>query len=166
MPQTPYFREKVVAETVRQLGNWNIETHQNGGVTSSQGGFDFNVKGQRTIRAPDVAFTSKQTDRNLSAIQGWTFQGQPFTPMFVVEVDCIKSESDFQAFDDRFRNELFAPGTSVKLGFLISIGKNNNNQDIQNIHSWRRYENNTVHHYEHGWRDMNTKILSFIYFMK
>ncbi|EXX78791.1 hypothetical protein RirG_011890 [Rhizophagus irregularis DAOM 197198w] len=63
MPQTPYAREKVVAEIVGQLRNWNIETHQNGGVTSSQGGFDFNVGGQRTIRAPDVSFTPKQTDR-------------------------------------------------------------------------------------------------------
>src|SRR5581483_3255023 len=39
MPQVPNARETVVAEIVRQLGNWNFETHQNGRVTSSQGGF-------------------------------------------------------------------------------------------------------------------------------
>ncbi|PKY29580.1 hypothetical protein RhiirB3_530575 [Rhizophagus irregularis] len=129
---------QVVAEIVRQLGNWNIETHQNGRITSSQGRFDFNVGGARTLRAPDVTFTPRQTTRSLNALQNWTFQGQPFTPIFVVEVDFIQSESEFQAFDDRFRNEFFAPGTSG------------------NIHSWKWNENNTVRHYEHGWRSMNT----------
>ncbi|GBC33867.2 uncharacterized protein OCT59_019207 [Rhizophagus irregularis] len=136
MPQVPIARAAVVAEIVRQLGNWNIETHQNGRITSSQGGFDFNVGGARTLRAPDVTFAPRQTTRSLNALQNWTFQGQPFTPIFVVEVDFIQSESEFQAFDDRFRNEFFAPGTSVELGFLN--------------------ENNTVRHYEHGWRSMNT----------
>ncbi|PKK41056.1 hypothetical protein RhiirC2_10276, partial [Rhizophagus irregularis] len=154
MPQTPYAREKVVSEIVRQLANWNIETHQNGGVTSSQGGFNFNVGGQRTIRAPDVSFTPKQTDRNLNGLQNWTFQGQPFTPIFVVEVDFIETEAQFQVFDDRFRNEIFAQGTSVELGFLVSIGQDNNGQLVGTIHSWRWYENsNAVRHYEHGWRN-------------
>ncbi|RGB31624.1 hypothetical protein C1646_744316 [Rhizophagus diaphanus] len=135
MPQTPYARVKVVSEIARQLANWNIETHQNGGVTSSQGGFNFNVGGQRTIRAPDVSFTPKLTDRNLNGLQNWTFQGQPFTPIFVVE------------------------GTSVELRFLVSIGQDENNQLVKNIHSWRWYENSdTVRYYEHGWRDMNTTV--------
>ncbi|CAB5369822.1 unnamed protein product [Rhizophagus irregularis] len=153
----PIARAAVVAEIVRQLGNWNIETHQNGRITSSQGGFDFNVGGARTIRAPaDVAFTPRQTTRSLNALQNWTFQGQPFTPIFVVEVDFIQSESEFQVFNDRFSNEFFAPGTSVELGFLVSIGQDNNGQLQGNIHSWRWNENNTVRHYEHGWRSMNT----------
>ncbi|CAB4387494.1 unnamed protein product [Rhizophagus irregularis] len=42
MPQVPIARETVVLEIGRQLGNWNIETHQNGRVTLSQGGFDLN----------------------------------------------------------------------------------------------------------------------------
>ncbi|EXX71700.1 hypothetical protein RirG_076110 [Rhizophagus irregularis DAOM 197198w] len=137
MPQVPIARAAVVAEIVRQLGNWNIETHQNGRITSSQGGFDFNVGGARTLRAPDVTFAPRQTTRSLNALQNWTFQGQPFTPIFVVEVDFIQSESEFQAFDDRFRNEFFAPGTSVELGFLVSIGQDNNGQLQGNIHSWR-----------------------------
>ncbi|PKY46622.1 hypothetical protein RhiirA4_444419 [Rhizophagus irregularis] len=159
MPQTPYARGKVVLEIGRQLANWNIETHQNGGVTFSQGGFNFNVGGQRTILAPDVSFTPKQTDRNLNSLQNWTFQGQPFTPIFIVEVDFIETEAQFQVFDDRFRNKIFAQGTAVELGFLVSTGQDENNQLVGNIHSWRRYENSdTVHHYEHGWRDMNTTV--------
>src|SRR5436190_4861086 len=137
MPQTPYAREKVVSEIAAQLRNWNIETHQNGGVTSSQGGFNFNVGGQKTIRAPDVSFTPRQTDRDLNALQNWTFQGQPFTPIFAVEVDFIESDSEFQVFDDRFRNELFALGTSVELGFLVRIGQDDTGQLEGNIHSWR-----------------------------
>ncbi|PKY46464.1 hypothetical protein RhiirA4_519787 [Rhizophagus irregularis] len=90
MPQVPIARETVVLEIGRQLGNWNIETHQNGRVTLFQGGFDFNVGGARTILAPDVAFTPSQTTRGLDALQNWTFQGQPFTPIFVVEVNFIK----------------------------------------------------------------------------
>ncbi|GBC09868.1 hypothetical protein RclHR1_09180002 [Rhizophagus clarus] len=156
MTQVPNARETVVAEIVRQLGNWNINTHQNGRVTSSQGGFNFNVEGVRTIRAPDIAFTPKQTTRHLTKLQNWTFQGQPFTPIFVILVDFIKSDSEFQEFDNRFRNEYFAPGTSVELGFLISIGVDDNDQPIRNIHSWRWYENNTVCHYLHKWGNMKT----------
>ncbi|CAB4414262.1 unnamed protein product [Rhizophagus irregularis] len=137
MPQVPIARETVVLEIGRQLGNWNIETHQNGRVTLFQGGFDFNVGGARTILAPDVAFTPSQTTRGLDALQNWTFQ----------------------VFDDRFRNEFFAPGTTVELGFLVSIGQDENNQLVGNIHSWRWDENSdTVRHYEHGWRNMNTTV--------
>ncbi|POG57898.1 hypothetical protein GLOIN_2v1735711 [Rhizophagus irregularis DAOM 181602=DAOM 197198] len=158
-----YINDQLKTRTIQLNGkpfcNWNFETHQNGGVTSSQGGFDFNVGGQRTIRAPDVSFTPKQTDRGLNALQNWTFQGQPFTPIFVVEVDFIESEAQFQVFDDRFRNEIFAQGTSVELGFLVSIGQDNNGQLAGTIHSWRWYENsNAVRHYEHGWRNMDTRV--------
>ncbi|CAI2173591.1 5082_t:CDS:2 [Funneliformis geosporum] len=40
---------------------------------------------------------------------------------FNVKVDFIKSVSEFQVFDDRFRNKLFAPETSC--GARISGGK-------------------------------------------
>jgi len=52
MPQTPFCKEVVVAEIVRQIGNWNIYTKQGGGVTASQGGFNFETGRGRTIRAP------------------------------------------------------------------------------------------------------------------
>ncbi|CAJ0924372.1 6152_t:CDS:2 [Entrophospora sp. SA101] len=74
MPQSPYSREKVVAEIVRQLSNWNIWTRQNGGVTSSQGGFDFDVGGGKTIRAPDIAYAPKEIDCQLDAQQNWSLK--------------------------------------------------------------------------------------------
>jgi hypothetical protein len=94
----------------------------------------------------------------LDALQNWSFQGQPFTPIFVVEVDFIETEAQFQVFDDRFRNEFFALETCVELGYLVSIGQDNNGQLVGNIHSWRWYEKNTVRHCEHGWRNMDTRV--------
>ncbi|CAB4431933.1 unnamed protein product [Rhizophagus irregularis] len=38
IPQSPIANEAVVHEISRQLGNWNVETGQNGIVTTSQGG--------------------------------------------------------------------------------------------------------------------------------
>ena len=47
----------------------------------------------------------------------------------------------------------------MELGFLVSIGQDENNQLVGNIDSWRWYENSdTVRHYEHGWRSMNTRV--------
>ena len=43
----------------------------------------------RTIRAPDVAFTPTDTYRNLTQQQLLTFQGQPFHPTVVVEVEDV-----------------------------------------------------------------------------
>jgi hypothetical protein len=71
----------------------------------------------------------------MDALQNWSFQGQSFTPIFVVEVDFIETEAQFQVFDDRFRNEYFALGTFVEFGFLVSIGQDNNDQLVGNIHS-------------------------------
>jgi hypothetical protein len=68
MPQVPVGRECVTMEIVRQLANWNINCRQNGVVTSSQGGFNFASDG-REIRAPDVAFTPKETYRSLTEEQ-------------------------------------------------------------------------------------------------
>ncbi|CAG8784062.1 12578_t:CDS:1, partial [Racocetra fulgida] len=59
MPQTPYCREKVVFEISRQLENWILSSRDGGGGTCSQGGFNFYVRGNRTIRAPDIAYTPK-----------------------------------------------------------------------------------------------------------
>src|SRR6266496_86512 len=57
MPPSPCRREQVVAEIARQLANWNIQTQQGGGVTTSQGGFNFVIDHESANRAPDVAFT-------------------------------------------------------------------------------------------------------------
>ncbi|PKC09168.1 hypothetical protein RhiirA5_499454 [Rhizophagus irregularis] len=60
IPQSPIANEAVVHEISRQLGNWNVETSQNGIVITSQGGYDFSLL---------------------------TFLGQPFTPIFVAEYE-------------------------------------------------------------------------------
>ena len=51
IPQTPFCKELAVAEIIRQIGMWNIYTNQGGGVTASQGGFNFETgRGGRTIQ--------------------------------------------------------------------------------------------------------------------
>ncbi|CAG8444812.1 5578_t:CDS:2 [Ambispora gerdemannii] len=99
-----------------------------GSGTSSQGGFNFHVRGKRTIRAPDVSFTSKNVYRHLTQQQLWTFQGESFTPTFVVGVGDTASISKFEELDDKFKSEYFAMGTSVQLdgdnilsGFTLNV---------------------------------------------
>lgn len=83
-----------------QLGNWNVQTRQNGDIKTAQGRFDFGVGGQRTIRAADISFTPKAVSRQLTELQRWNFQGGPFTPTFVVEVgDTESSTSTFGELD-------------------------------------------------------------------
>ncbi|CAG8724172.1 1822_t:CDS:2 [Acaulospora morrowiae] len=148
MPQATHCMEVTVAEIVRQLGDWNIQTRQNGDVKTSQGGFNFNVGGQRMIRAPDISFTPKAVSRQLTELQRWTFQGQPFTPTFVVEVgDTQSSTSAFGELDDKFKREYFAVGTSVQLGWLI---------DPKNKRIWvyKRNQHGNVYRREHVWNDV------------
>ncbi|CAG8617911.1 3266_t:CDS:2, partial [Funneliformis mosseae] len=98
MAQTPFRREQVVAKIASQLRNWNIQTQQGGGVTTSQGGFDFVIDHETAIRASDA----------------WTFQGAPFTPTFLVEVADIEKDTDnskFKEADERFKNELIIRST-------------------------------------------------------
>ena len=79
-PQKPIFMALVVAEICAQVCKWNIQTRQNGVVTSSQGGFNLSMTGGRTIRVPDVAFTPSETYHNLNDQQLMTFQGEAFHP--------------------------------------------------------------------------------------
>ncbi|CAG8789307.1 9200_t:CDS:1, partial [Cetraspora pellucida] len=116
MPQSPINKEVIVHEISRQLGNWNVYTRQNGIITTSQGGFDFDISGQRTIHAPDVAFIPKNIYRSLDHQQQWTFKGQPFTPTFVVEVTVVREGyQEFNDLDKKFREIYFATGSSVDL---------------------------------------------------
>ncbi|RIA99606.1 hypothetical protein C1645_746677 [Glomus cerebriforme] len=122
MPQTPCAREAVVAEIARQLCNWNIQTQQGGGVTTSQGGFNFVIDHQSAIRAPDVAFIPQNMVLRLTDKQAWTFQSAPFTPTFLVEVADIGEDIDnskFKKVDKRFKEELITQSTMVQLGWLI-----------------------------------------------
>ncbi|PKY46792.1 hypothetical protein RhiirA4_520707 [Rhizophagus irregularis] len=117
--QSPIANEAVVHEISRQLGNWNVETGQNGIVTTSQGGYNFSVSGQKKIRAPHIAFIPENIYSSLNKTQLLTFLGQPFTPIFVAEVVNVSKEAIFNEVDIRFKNDYFAMGTSVKLGWLI-----------------------------------------------
>jgi len=71
--------ENFSEEVIRKL-----QSRQNGNVTGSQGGFKLETG---EIIVPDVAFTPKKFHRNLDSRQRTTFQGRPFSPVFVVEVD-------------------------------------------------------------------------------
>jgi len=117
MPQTPYGKELAVGEIYAQVRNWNIQTRQNGGVTTSQGGFNISTTGGRTIRAPDVAVTPKETHRSLDQQQFWTFRGQAFHPTFVVEVEDVSTASKFEELKDKFKSDYFPAG--VELGWLV-----------------------------------------------
>ncbi|CAG8563517.1 11303_t:CDS:2, partial [Acaulospora colombiana] len=148
MPQATHCMEVTIGEIVRQLGNWNIQTRQNGDIKTAQGGFDFSVGNQRTIRAPDVSFTPKAVSRQLTELQRWAFQGQPFTPTFVVEVgDTQSSTSALGELDDKFKREYFAVGTSVQLGWLI---------DPKNRIIWvyKRNQHGNVYRRERVWEDV------------
>nr|CAG8670380.1 4750_t:CDS:2 [Entrophospora candida] len=124
MPQNPISKEAVVCEISRQLGNWNVQTCENGITTTSQGGFDFNISGQRAIRAPDVAFTPKNIYRSLNHQQQWTFKGQPFMPTCIVEVTVTQEGyQKFNDLDQKFREVYFAMGSSVELGFTLEVEK-------------------------------------------
>ncbi|CAG8750915.1 387_t:CDS:1, partial [Funneliformis mosseae] len=127
MPQATINMEAVVTEIAAQLRNWNVYTRQGGVVTTSQGGFKFatedsedeiTTQAGKKIRAPDVSFTPKDIYRNLDEQQLWTFKGEAFTPIFVVEVVDIGTDTTNSAFikaDNRFKDEYFEDGTSVQL---------------------------------------------------
>ncbi|KAF0546067.1 zinc finger, c2h2 domain-containing protein [Gigaspora margarita] len=130
-----------------QLRNWILSSRDGGGGTCSQGSFNFYVRGNRTIRAPDIAYTPKDIDHKLNPQQNWTFKGDPFTPIFIIEVGDIGNDiknSKFVYLDEKIKNEYFAEGTSVQLCWLI---------DPQNkrIYTYKRGQCRQ----EHGWRDVN-----------
>ncbi|CAG8773430.1 15167_t:CDS:2, partial [Gigaspora rosea] len=125
--------EAVVAQIVSQLDRWNIQTRRNGIITSSQGGFDFNVSGKRTIDAPDVAFTPRRKYDSLTEEQRQTFKvGNGAKP------------SDFRRLDFKFKNDYFTEGSAVQLGWLIDpINKK--------IYVYRKGTEGE----EHGWNDVS-----------
>ncbi|CAJ0643218.1 15664_t:CDS:10 [Entrophospora sp. SA101] len=57
--------EKVVAEIVAQLRG-------------------------KTIRAPDISYTSKEIDCQLDAQQNWSFKGDPFTPTLLLKLETFQ----------------------------------------------------------------------------
>ncbi|CAG8751076.1 10344_t:CDS:2 [Racocetra persica] len=146
MPQATICAEVVVAKIASRLDRWNEQTYQNGAITTSQGGFNFNSRG-KTIRAPDVAFMPRNIYCNLTEQQRWSFRGEPFTPIFIVEVGVIENKSDFDKLDSKFRDVYFGEGTSVKLGWII---------DPKNKKIWvyKKTRTNVLRCYDHGWKDL------------
>lgn len=147
LPQAPIAHEAVVHEISRQLGNWNVHTCQNGVVTTSQGAFNFSTTAKKKIRAPHIAFTPADTYNLLNDKQLWTFKGRPFTPIFVAEIANTTSEHIFCEVDNRFKNDYFAMGTSVKLGWLV---------DPKNSRIWTYEKNdNEITRNKCNWEDLN-----------
>ncbi|KAF9169533.1 hypothetical protein BGX21_000528 [Mortierella sp. AD011] len=146
MLQTSTYKEAVVAEIVRQVSDWNINTRQNGIVTSSQGGFNISITGGRQIRAPDVAFTTRETYRQLSTQQLTTIQGQAFSPVFVVEVEDLTEDTRLTSLTSKFKEEYFSAG--VRFGLLVDpINKT--------IYTFRRNSQDVVRHLDCGWRNIS-----------
>ncbi|CAG8669686.1 5704_t:CDS:1, partial [Scutellospora calospora] len=117
-------------------------------IKTAQGRFNFNVEGQRTIRVLDVSFTPKTISRQLTQSQGWTFQSQPFTPMFIVEVGDTEGRLKFEELDHRFKHVFFATSSDIQLGWLI---------DLRNKRIWiyKRNQQGNIFHREHTWEDIN-----------
>ncbi|RIA98853.1 hypothetical protein C1645_748628 [Glomus cerebriforme] len=143
MPQVPVKMKGVVSEIVGQLSTWNVWTRQNGIITTSQGGYDFNVGGQRKIIAPDVAFLTRDAYNRLTKQQRQTLQGAPFSPTFVVEVADLSQNSNFKRLDDKIKDDYFAPESNVQLAWLIDpVNKA--------IHLYRRGKKR----HPWGWKDI------------
>lgn len=96
-------------ELFRQVANWNIETGS--GITfDSSTGFTLPDK---SMRSPDVAWTTKQTWEGLSMEQRRSFA--PICPEFVIE---LKSESDLiKHLQEKMKDVWLKNGTL--LGLLI-----------------------------------------------
>jgi Uma2 family endonuclease len=114
MPPVPLGKEIAVAEISRQLSNWNAFSAQPGAVSSSQGGF---LLGPGIIKAPDVAFTPLGICSTLTPNQQFTFQGAPFCPTFVVELDDLTIQRKLVDLTAKIKDSYFPSG--VQLAWLV-----------------------------------------------
>ncbi|KAL3664348.1 hypothetical protein V7S43_010672 [Phytophthora oleae] len=65
---------------------------------------------------PDVAYTPRDTDTDLSAESTWTYRGERYAPTIVVEIDKLSGRGSRRtALDHKMRNEYFQHG--VQLGW-------------------------------------------------
>jgi Uma2 family endonuclease len=102
-----YGKEKVVFKIEELLGDWIKWNPRFGGRgTSAQGCFI--LGDNRDERMPDVAYTPRHTDRVLTNNQVWTYQGDPFAPTFVVEIDTLTGKgSQRKNLDLKMTNDYF-----------------------------------------------------------
>ncbi|KAE9019690.1 hypothetical protein PR003_g13264 [Phytophthora rubi] len=140
-----YGNEKVAAKIGRVLDEWATWSGKGGRVTTSQGAFIFGID----VRMPDVAYTPRDTDRDLSTESTWTYRGDPFVPTFVVEIDKLSGRgSQRSALDRKMRNEYFQHG--VQLGWLIDP-----RPDFQRMYEYYLDDNGDVQCSDNiEWRDL------------
>lgn len=139
MPLVPVAIAGPVGEIYGQLRKWNINTEQHGVPTGPQVGFNF---GAGTIKVPNVAFTPCDIYSALDEQQRWTFQGAPFSPTFVVEVDNLSTASKLDTLTSKFKKTYFPAG--VQLGWLIDpINKK--------IYTFMRESDGVVRRRPHQW---------------
>ena len=115
-------------------------------MTGSQGGLNLDMAGGRTIRAPDVAFTPTDTYRNLTQQQLLTFQGQPFHPTVVVEVEDVSASHKLEEITAEIETEYFPAG--IQLGLLVD-------PVTKNIFTSKRDRRGVVRRRNCGWRDIS-----------
>jgi Uma2 family endonuclease len=147
IPYSSIAHEAIVHEVSRQLGNWNIHNSKNGVVTTSKGGFNFDVSGNQKIRAPGVAFIPANIYHSLDENQLWSFNGQPFTPVFVVEVADLINKGVEKEIDTKIKKEYFASGTSVELAWLFDLKE-------RSIWVYKRNKNGVPYRRSKAWVDL------------
>lgn len=119
--QTLSFEHEAVATKIAiQLWNWNRYTVKNGRVTTGHACFQFaNGLDQRKIRLmPDAAFVSADVFQSLTEAQMCTYTGEPFSPLFVLEVDTLTEGSTRLAEVEREMEIYFEKG-QVRLAWAI-----------------------------------------------
>jgi Uma2 family endonuclease len=124
--------------------NWATGTstlRKNGVVTSSQGGF---LLSHGTIRAPDVAFTPHATHSTLTQQQLLSFQGAPFSPVFVVEVDDLTNQRKLDSLTKKINETYFPSG--VQLAWFV-------NATHQLFFTFSSTTAGVVRRYSHQWLD-------------
>lgn len=138
IPHVVIGKEGPVAEILHQLQSWNKITKQHGVCTSSWAALK--------VKAPDVAFTPKDIYCGLDAQQLDTFQGAPFYPIFVVEVDDLSTASKLNTLTSKFLETYFPAG--VELGWLVDpINKT--------IFTFKKESDDVVGRRPHQWYDSN-----------
>jgi Uma2 family endonuclease len=112
-----YGKEIIVGKIYELLADWTKWHPNHGGrTTSSQGAFV--IGPERKVVMPDVAYTLRESHRSFSYAQQWTYQGEPFAPMFVVEVDTlVGNHSQLSHLHHKMMNVYFPHG--VELGWII-----------------------------------------------
>ncbi|KAJ3250407.1 hypothetical protein HK103_003546, partial [Boothiomyces macroporosus] len=129
-----YSKEKVAGQIAGLLYEWIKWNSEIGGrMTTSQGAFILGT--MRDVRMPDVAYTARNVDRNLNQQQQWTYQGEPFSPTFVVEIDTLTgSASQRGNLDIKMKRDYFP---NVKQTTNCRKNADTGEADVSEDTSWR-----------------------------